>query len=214
MQLSRPAIPASLALVLSASLAFPAFGYIYPLSSTAIREATLRAQETNSRTIDFLEQYTHSFPEKSGPYVGAISVVTPYMEVYRRAGQGLGYTTLDAQQEFLGKPGNFQVEVMIQNLPTGFATTLAQGVVLTVPDTWHDYKIEVAQDSKRIEPKKTTAALMLSDYTPSIAGAGIVGVIVTLDFNPEEVDSASTDISVTGPDGAEVQTTFDLARLR
>lgn len=214
MRNSRPITSVAPALLLSASLAIPAFGYVYPLSSTEIRDATLRAQETNSRTIDFLEQYTRSFPDKNGPYVAAVSVVTPYMEVYRRAGQGVGYTTLDAQQEFLGKPGNFQVEILIQNVPTGFATTLAQGVVLTVPETWRDYEVAVTQDSKRLVPSKTTAALMLSDYTPSIAGAGIVGVIVTLNFNPEEVDSAPMDISVTGPNDAQAEATFDLARLR
>lgn len=214
MRISHPATSTAIALIMSASMANAAFAYVYPLSSTQIRDATLRAQETNSRTIDFLKQYSHSFPEKNGPYVAAVSVVTPYMEVYRRAGQGVGYTTLDAEQDFLGKPGNFQIEVWIQNVPTGLAITLAQGVVLTVPETWRDYEVGVTQESKRIVPTKTTAALMLSDYTPSVAGAGIVGVIVTLNFNPEEVDSAPMDISVNAPDGTQVEASFDLARLR
>lgn len=214
MKMLRPLASFALGLSLSISLPFPAFGYQYPLSSSAIREAYLSATEQNAATPDFLAAYTHEFPSSDGPYVASISVVTPYMKVFRRATKEAGYTSQDAVQYFLGKPATLRVEVTLQNVPSGFAATATQGELLQVPDTWHDYKVTLSQGGKRIEPADTSASLLVSDNAPNIAGVVVVAVVIALEFDPENVGSVPTKISVTTPDGQRIKTKFDLSRLK
>lgn len=196
------------------SLARPASAFLHPLSSTNIRDACLSATEPNAATPDFLAQYTHSFSTEPGPYVSSITVVTPYLQVFRRATQGTGYSPQDATEHFLGKPETLRVEITIEGFQEGTPATTSQGVALQISEFWQNYKFTVWQRRKSIAPAKTSSALLFSTYAPSVAGDSVIGVVVTLEFDPEALDSAPTEIQVVAPDGRKIKTKFDLARLK
>jgi hypothetical protein len=212
---TRTILSCALAWMLVISAAPPMAAYDYPLSSTAIRDASLRATEPNSGTPDFLAAYTRNFSARdNGPYISSIAVVTPYLQVYRRATQGLGYSSQDAVQEFLGKPMSLKIEVTIQGLSSGGPLMTGQGLAEQVPEIWHDYKITLSQERSAIRPVSTTATALASNYTASPTGVAIVGIVIVLQYDPHEVESAPVKIQVAGPDGSKTKAKFDLSRLR
>jgi hypothetical protein len=213
MTLSRTRLSCALALALAVLLAVPASAFDYPLSSTAIRNACLRGTEPNSGTPDFLAAYTKNFPAQDGAYISSIAVVTPYLQVFRRATQGLGYSSQDAVKEFLGKPMTLNVEVTIQGLSSGGPLMTGQGLAEQIPEIWHDYKITLSQEKRSIQPTNTTATALASNYTASPTGVAIVGVVIVLQYDPAGVESEPTRIRVVAPDGTKTTAKFDLSRL-
>lgn len=162
-----------------------------------------------------MAQYTHNFSsDGDGLYVSPVAVVTPYLQVFLRAAQGLSRSTQDAVQDLLGKSLPLQVEVTLQRVPTGFAATTGQGVVLQIPETWHDHKIALTQSGKRIEPSHTSKGFLVWNYTSSAASVAIVAIVITVDYAAESVDSGPAKITVTSPAGQKSRTKFDLVRLK
>lgn len=214
MPFSRTPRSCALALSVVMLLAQPVTAFDYPLSSTSIRDACLRATEANSRTPDFLASYTKNFPAQNGAYISSIAVVTPYLQVFRRATQGLGYSSQDAVKEFLGKPMTFNVEVTIQGMSSGDAVMTGQGLAVKLPEIWHDYKITLSQSRKEILPESTTATALVSDYTTSVTGAAVVGIVILQQYDPDKIDSEATKIRVVAPDGNKTKASFDLSRIR
>lgn len=213
MTFTRTPFSCALGLGLVVLLALPVSAIDYPLSSTAIRNACLRATEPNSGTPDFLASYTKNFPAQDGTYISSIAVVTPYLQVFRRATQGLGYGSQDAVHEFLGKPMTLNVEVTLQGMSSGEPVMTGQGVALKLPEIWRDYNITLSQSRKEIKPENATASALVSDYTTSVTGAAVVGIVILQEFDPDKVDSAPIKIRVVAPDGTKTTARFDLSRI-
>ncbi len=91
----------------------PAFlgAYEQHLSSTAIRDAYFLGQDNNSRTAEFFAQYFHRLPApETGPHIAEIEVVTPYVQVVKRAREeSVGYTAPQAEQDFGANHAKFCV---------------------------------------------------------------------------------------------------------
>lgn len=201
----------AITLGLGAVLCCAAFAYEYPLSSTAIREAYFLGRSSGERLTDFLAQYTRNLPlPKNGPYIETIELDTPYAGVVQRARSTPNYYTPDAVEEFLGKPGIFRARVSIYLTPTySRLTTSRNGEPQSLsPDFWRDFKIELSQAGKSVEPDSIEGEPIYGAWN-ELVGAG-----VELDYRAEKIASASAVITVTPPEGAKAEADFDLARLK
>ncbi|MFZ0787589.1 MAG: hypothetical protein WAM67_17520 [Candidatus Acidiferrales bacterium] len=192
--------------------------YVYPLSSEAIREAYFLGKRNDEQTAAFFTKYVHALPPpKSGPYVAAIGVDTPYSSIVRRVQSASDeYHAQEAEQEFLGKPGTFGVWVQIDFTPSfpdpsQFSSHGTNAIVM--PAFWQDFKIRLEQDRK-IEPESVIGGPSYSDVGP-LDQYGFSGAEIDLDYDPSKIDASTpATVDVVTPDGQDVQTTFDLAELR
>src|SRR5277367_3313649 len=102
-------------LLLALMIAQPALAFDYPLSPEAIREAYFLAKENPDKKQAFFEDYRHHLPvPKSGADVALIEVETPFACVVDAISQTpMTYHAPDAEQDYLGKPGQFRVHVEI-----------------------------------------------------------------------------------------------------
>jgi hypothetical protein len=207
----------ALAFLLIFCVALPAGAYVYPLSTTAIREAYMTAQHSNQASADFLAPYTHTFPiPETGPQIASIGLVTPFMQVVAGSG-GINYHSVDAERDFLGKPLDVIVRVQINFTPTFPKASDYDGPsafpwhVPIVDDVWHTFKITLSQD-KEIESKSRHDFLMYNYESPYLDG--LSGFIMEQHYNPADVDSDWVTIGVDSPDGQHIETRFDLLRLR
>jgi hypothetical protein len=207
----------TLAPLLSALVvAQPLLALNYPLTDTAIREAFLTGNANNDRTTEFLLKYAHSLPvPEKGPHVAIISLRTPYEQVAERGATAANIHAQEAEQEFLGKPMPFLIRVQIDFTPTypvdpAQSPNAAQALYQPLPDFQRDFEVDVIQD-KKIVPKSTRTYLLYSGASFNIWGTS--GVIIEQEYDPEKIDSSPMTVRVATPDGQDVQTTFDLARL-
>jgi hypothetical protein len=196
-----------LALALLAA-ALPALAFDYPLSSTAIREAYFLGKEDAARRAEFLAKYTHKFPTpKTGPYVAFIQFGTPYLVVAEEIARNLAnYSAPDAEEEFLGKPAICRVRVQIYygNFP-GLPSSAGTASVTK------DHVIHLTQHDRQISSQASSSKALYS----SGRTATVTGTERDLEFDPDTIDSAApVKVEILMPDGQDVETTFDLARLR
>ena len=206
----KPTQRFGLSVLLIVAIALPGFAYEYPLSSTSIRDAYILGNRKDEHTAQFFAQYTHHFPiAKTGPYVDEIGLDTPFSQVVERSGTAANYHTQEAEEEFLDKPMIFRVHVQIFEAPVFSPNS----VFAYVPDYWKDFKIQFMQD-KEIPSKSVHASLL---YPPTDIGDGItlpIGVRVEFEYDAAQIDDAPATVKVTTPDGQEIESTFNLDRLR
>jgi len=206
----KPTQRFGLSVLLIVAIALPGFAYEYPLSSTSIRDAYILGNRKDEHTAQFFAQYTHHFPiAKTGPYVDEIGLDTPFSQVVERSGTAANYHAQEAEEEFLDKPMIFRVHVQIFEAPVFSPNS----VFAYVPDYWKDFKIQFMQD-KEIPSKSVHASLL---YPPTDIGDGItlpIGVRVEFDYDAAQIDDAPATVKVTTPDGQEIESTFNLDRLR
>ena len=96
-----------LTLFLALTIVHFTFGFDYPLSSEAIREAYFLGSGNPDKRAEFFAPYTHHLPvPKSGPNVASIGVETPFACVVDAVAHApLGYHAPDAEHDFLGQAG-------------------------------------------------------------------------------------------------------------
>jgi hypothetical protein len=184
-----------LGLLVVASLAF---GYDYPLSSTAIREAYLLGTATNGASEDFLAQYTHTLPKLNmGTYTSDVRIETPYVQVAEHARQTVNYSAQDALKDYLSAPPS----VFLMQLDICFGHKESQSM-----------KFKITQNDKELAPISV-------ERSPYFAGgrhgpSQVIGEHVMLQFEASEIESSPLTVEIETPDGRHTETTFDLARLK
>lgn len=197
--------------VLAACLwCFAAFGYEYPLTSKAIREAYFIGKDGGERTAAFLAKYKRQFPiPKAGPQIASIELETPYAMVIERSWRAVNFYSPDAVQEFLGKQETFRVQVRI------FFTASYNGIVSSKngkgvfrgPDFWRDFKVTLAQE-RQIQPDSVKREPMWAHDGP------LIGATITLEYRAENIASAPATVTVVTPEDGKTSATFDLTRLK
>lgn len=200
-------------IVIAIAIPAAAATYVYPLSSTDIRDAYMTAQRNDEQTAEFLLPYSHDLPmPEKGPHVAVITLATPFYQVVENSGKA-GYHSNEAEKDFLGKPMDFQVRVEIDFTATfpPAGPNQSQLIIQPVPNLWDDFKIQLEQ-SKEIPSTSRHVYFIYSDYSPNVFG--VAGAIIEEDFNAERIDADLTTVKVDTPDGQHVETTFNLMKLR
>lgn len=196
-------------LLLAVLIANPALAYNYPLSSEAIREAYFLAKASFDKRQAFFEPYRHNLPvPKSGAHVGLIEVETPFACIVDAIAQTpMTYHSPDAEQDYLGKPGEFRVHVEIY-----FTATYPKpsDTAATLRNFWQDFKIHLKQDAEI--PSRSVHGKPIYDDNSLL---GYDGATMDVDYDTKKIDpGAFTTIEVDTPDGQQVETTFSLNNLR
>ncbi|MFZ3331196.1 MAG: hypothetical protein WA197_11235 [Candidatus Acidiferrales bacterium] len=212
---------ATIAIVAGALLiALPALAYQCPLWSTDIRDAYFIGARNDDRTAAFFAAYSkHLAAPESGPDVDQVSIDTPYAQVVRRSMGAANYNSVDAVEEFDGRPMNFGVTVRFYFTDTYTPAPLTRTdgislIPLPYPDFWNDFKVRLIQD-KEIRPKAVRGAPiypMLTDVDgpPPLP----IGGTIEVDYDPAKIDTADATVEVITPDGQDIQVPFALSRLK
>jgi hypothetical protein len=205
---------ASLATVLAISL--PSFAYQYPLSSTDIRNAYLLGTRRDSVTADFFAPYRHDLPlPETGPHVADVILETPYAQVVDLGQSDLNPDSQQAGIDLAHKKFPFIVRVGV-DLTETYPGPLLPGANLPgvpIPDFEKDFKIQMLQNGKKISSESSQVFLLYSGQDNSFAQ--ITGAVIELRYNNDLLDPyGDLTISVQTPDDQDVETTFDLGRLK
>jgi hypothetical protein len=198
----------------------PAFAaYVYPLSSTDIRDAYFIGHRNDEITSDFLLKYTRHFDKpSSGPYVADIGIVTPFSQIVAHASRTANYDAPTAVQDFQDKPMKFYAHVTI------YVADDFKIDQINSPDSlnpsyrpfWQDFKINMIQGDRHvIRPLSEGGNLIYANSGPDDRGPiSPIGAQIDLEYPAHKFDSDVTTISVDSPDGQHLEATFDLAALR
>src|SRR5579863_272673 len=86
-------------------IALPALAYQYPLSTTDIRDAYFIGARNDELTAAFFADYSKHLPApESGADVDQITIDTPYTQIVQRSIGAVNYNSVEAVEEFDGKP--------------------------------------------------------------------------------------------------------------
>jgi hypothetical protein len=198
-------------------IALPALAYQYPLSSSDIRNAYLLGYAKDLNTTNFFAPYARQFPmPESGPHIATITLKTPYGRLVELGQSALNADVQGAEEEYATRKLPFLVQVGVDLTATypGASpsdSTAAPGVPL--PDFQRDFPARLVQDGQEIAVQSTQVYLLYSDSafnTYSVSGA-----IIEYRYDPERIDpDDEVTFEVHTPDDQQVETTFDLGRLR
>lgn len=150
--------------------------------------------DNGSPRTEFFGRYIHVLPPpKAGPYIAAISILSPFARVVEHSGSTINYSAQDAVQQFLGKPSVFRVRVDIYLTATYSAlATTERGEVRARPsDFWRHFKIKAIQNNREIQLQNLRGQARYTSKTRALTGA-----IVHLEYKPEEIDTSSITIEV------------------
>jgi hypothetical protein len=205
----------ALAFLLILSVALPAGAYVYPLSSTAIRDAFMTGQRNDQQTEDFFRPYSHTLPmPPKGPHVAIVMLQTPFYQVVANTMKP-NYHSNQAERDFLGLPLDVILRVQVDYTAT-YPVRNENGSLLDVepiPDFLHDFKVTLSQDKQGdVKAKLQQVSLIFTDASTDLYG--VTGAILEFHFDPDKIDSDDATITVDTPDGQHVETTFNLLRLR
>jgi hypothetical protein len=203
--------------VLVSLIALPALGCQYPLSSSDIRNAYLLGYAKDLNTTNFFAPYTRQFPmPDSGPHIATITLKTPYGQLVELGQSALNADVQGAEEEYASRKLPFLVQVRVDSTATYPGTppsdsTPAPG--LPLPDFQRDFPARLVQDGQEIAVQSTQVYVLYSDSafnTYSVSGA-----IIEYRYDPEKIDpDDEVTFEVHTPDDQQVETTFDLGRLR
>ncbi len=199
-----------LILLLAATAAQPLFGFDYPLSPEAIREAYFLGRGHPERINAFFEKYRHNLPvPERGPHVALIEIETPFACLVDELTSGSPNDhAQEAEQKYLGKPGHFRVHVDIYFTPSYPGPTYQ----MAPAGVWEDFKVDLKQDAE-IEAQSIHGHLIYS-YDENGEG-GVIGAAIEAEYDVNKIDTGGiTTVEVDTPDGQQVETTFSLNSLR
>ena len=187
-------------LFLSLLLVVPAFGFDYPLTPNAIREAYfLGAGKAGGSD---LSQYFKPIPDlKVGKSCAStVRLETPFFQVAEHSSRTLSYSAQDAVKEFYGRPAlvRMYLEICYQ-------------IDAPLPSA---VKIKVIQRKKEISPisdERTGFFPATDEYSGRVPN---LGEIVTLEFDPAKFDSSTLTVQIDTPSGEQAQVSVDLQTLR
>lgn len=206
------------AALLAAALA--ASAYERTLNTYAIRQAYFLGKDNTFRYTDFAKDYVQALPvPPQGLHVARIEISTPFRQVASRAREAPdGYSPLEAESDYRRQPPRLSVEVTLLLTPTfpghtPYTTTIPNygPIYFRDPNFWQELQVRLVQQGE-IEPVARRGQPI---YNCSFeGGCWLTGAVVTVEFDPDQVASRPTRVSVLGPDGQRVEAEFDLSRLR
>jgi len=186
------------AVLLSATLALPAWGFDYPLSSQAIREAYFQGKREAGLGKEFLANSSLSIPElKVEPYISRVGIQTPFLQVAEHASKVLSYSAQDALKDFYGKP-----MVLRMYLEICYDAPLPSSVKISV--TQNNKQLTVLSDER-------TSFFPPSDVYMRVPN---LGEKIVLEFDPAKVDSSTLTIRIETLDGQHTSVEVDFRSLR
>jgi hypothetical protein len=196
-----------------------AFTYIYPLSSTDIREAYFIGRRNDEVTSNFLLKYTRHFDKpSSGPYISDVSIDTPFTEIVVHASQTANYDAPTAVQQFQDKPMRFYAHVTIFATDSYKVeqTNPANSLYPSFPSFWKDFQIQLQQGDRHAVQPLSVKGQSLYPPTPAdgVGSTWPIGARVDLEYSAKKIDPDVTTLSVDSLDGQHIETTFDLTTLR
>lgn len=195
-----------------------AHAYERQLTSRQIREAYFLGKDTTFHSEQFLKDYVRTFPvPERGLHVGRIALATPFKAIVDRARSAPdGYNPIKAEEEYKQSPPALSVEVTVWLTPsfpahTPYTVPALGPVGFRDPDFWKAVEVRLEQQGE-VEPMARAGRPL---YNCDVNGpCWLVGAVITLSFDPEEVASRPASIHVLPPDSPAVETEFDLSRLR
>ena len=210
-------VPAMITVLLTAIvIALPALAYPYALSSTEIRSAYMLGNRKDSVTTDFLAKYKHDLPLPDfGPHVATIRVETPYAQVVALGESALNPDVQGAEQDLAEQQFPFILRVGVDLTDTypGPPPWDPTAPGFPVPDFQRDFDIQLVQNDKLIQSKSTQVYLLYSDRVANVYQ--ISGAIIELRFDTDKIDPYDeVTVKVRTPDDQNLETTFDLGRLK
>jgi hypothetical protein len=193
-----------------------------PLSDTAVRQAYFMGQRHDESMAQFFDKYCkHLPPPKTGPYVSAVSLLTPYALLAQLSSErAYGYSAQQAQLDHKKMVETVKITVQIQLTdtygavmpnPTGQTSGTPWDYVYRSSDFWRDFQIRVISDKKVLSPFVYSGE---PDYICGDGGCSLVGATVQLEFLADELASDSASIQIDPPEGDQVIVDFDLASVR
>ena len=188
------------AVLLSATLALPAWGFDYPLSSQAIREAYFQGKREAGLGKEFLANSSLSIPElKVEPYISRVGIQTPFLQVAEHASKVLSYSAQDALKDFYGKPMVLRMYLEI-----------CYEVDAPLPSS---VKISLTQNNKQLTvlSDERTSFFPPSDVYMRVPN---LGEKIVLEFDPAKVDSSTLTIRIETLDGQHTSVEVDFRSLR
>jgi hypothetical protein len=193
-----------------------------PLSDTAVRQAYFMGQRHDESMAQFFDKYCkHLPPPKTGPYVSAVSLLTPYALLAQLSSErAYGYSAQQAQLDHKKMVETVKITVRIQLTdtygavmpnPTGQTSGTPWDYVYRSSDFWRDFQIRVISDKKVLSPFVYSGE---PDYICGDGGCSLVGATVQLEFLADELASDSASIQIDPPEGDQVIVDFELASVR
>jgi hypothetical protein len=210
---------AAVALVLALVAPAFAYSYIYPLSSTDIRDAYFIGRRNDEITSQFLTKYTCHFDKpSSGPYISDVSIDTPFTQIVTFSARAANYNAPTAVQDFQDKPMKFFAHVTIFTTDSYqiAQTNSTSSLYPTYRSAWQDFKVKLVQGDNHVIQPLSVDGETLYPPTPS-DGVGLmspIGAQIDLQYAAKKIDADTTTISIDSPDGQHVEATFDLTSLR
>ena len=198
-------------------IALPAFAYQYPLSSSDIRNAYLLGYAKDLNTTNFFAPYARQFPTPdSGPHIATITLKTPYGQLVelgqvraecRRAGRRRGIR----EQEIAFSRASRVVDLM-PPIPTRHPR-IPPRQVRRFPIFSGISPRDSFKTARNFHRAATQVYLLYSDS--SVNSYGVSGAIIEYRYDPEKIDpDDAATFEMHTPDGQDIETTFDLGRLR
>jgi len=163
---------------------------------------------------EFLGRYRRIFTLEDKPiWVGTIELFTPYQRVVFSTWSARSqYSAQEAEREYLGADTvSVRVYLVLDNLhphPPQLYTDSKGDVLGHREDSWREYKFRVLQ-VQAITPKEIKA-------TPKYGccGNGLLGVIVDLKFDAEQLAPHETKVEVVAPDRQTTIAVFAIDQLK
>lgn len=199
------------------------FAFTSPLSETAVREAYFLGQRHNGDYERFVATYIHNFPvPKTGPQVASISFFTPFVQVAKFSHEQVGgFSAQQAQLEYKKQRNLVRVEIQLRLTPAyGPLIPVENGRVNgsqpafqeRSSDFYRDLLVVVLDGKEQITPNSFEGEPLWSCNRDG--GCTLRGAALYMIFDAEAFRSNEATITVTPPEGAEVETAFDLSALR
>ena len=204
------------AFLILALIALPALAYQYPLSESDIRNAYLLGYAKDLNTTNFFAQYIREFPAPdSGPHVATITLKTPYAQVAELGQSAVNSDVQGAEEQLANKKFSLLVRVEVDETATYPAPATPNAAIpdSLVPDFQNDFKIQLVQDDKKIDPQSTRVYLLTSEGVSR--ASQVSGAIIELRYDPDSVSpDDGVTVKVQTPDDQHLKAAYDLSQLR
>ena len=172
----------------------------FPLSDIAVRDAYFLGERNDQKTLEFLKLYTRSFPlPDKGPYISEIHLLTPYAQVVSDSSRhSVGYSAQQADADYHRRGDTLLLQIRIELTPTytyDDAVHTADDTAseldrqLYPEDFWQAFQFKFSQDEKPFKPRAISADPIAGAASPSDRGPTLRGIIVSLEFAAEQVES-------------------------
>jgi hypothetical protein len=209
-------------LTLSLLIAPPTFSFDTPLSDTAVRQAYFMGQRHDESLARFLDHYTkHLAPPKTGPYISAVSFLTPYALLTQLSDRhAYGYSAQQAELNHRSLVETVKIVIEIQltdtysnvmHNPAARTTGTPTDYLLRPSDFWRDFQVQIFNGDDSLVPFLYSGHPV---YFCGDTGCTLVGATIQLEFLAESFSSDSARVSIDPPEGDSVSVDFDLGSLR